>query len=405
MFRPSRSPKRAARRRESGLALVLSMFALTAILLAATSATLVGHAGIRATRNYREASQVHFVAESAIAHAMQVVNGPGVINFQNDVVTQWVTLFGIAPRAFGPAAGYSYTVSSFTDPANVINSGRFVATATGPEGASNVVVARVNRTNIPATAPGSLYLSQDGSTNATFNGESFRIDGNDHNLTGGLAIPNNPIPGISTRNATNTAEAMGSLSTTQRDNVTGLGFIAGPPAVPSIMTSPAAPTVAQLDQIAADLLARAGVVNITDTQIAGLATFGTSLLPQISYFSDPGGITIKGTGNAAGAGIMIVEGDLTIQGHLDFIGLVIVRGRTRVGGTGLTTDTGNATLYGSLWTNDVNLSVGGSAVINYSSQGLALANLVSGGSALPTPVQLTSLIDCAQAAAGAAGCP
>ncbi len=403
MSRPFRSPKRAARRRQSGLALVLSMFALTAILLAATSATLVGHAGIRATRNYREASQVHFVAESAIAHAMQAVNGPGVVNFQNDVVTQWATLFGIASRTFGPSSGYSYTVSSSSDPANVVNSGSFVATATGPEGARNVVVGRVNRTNIPSTAPGALYLSQDGNTNATFNGDSFRIDGNDHNLTGGLASPNNPIPGISTRNAANTAEASSSLSAGQRDNVVGLGFIAGPPAVPSIMTSPAAPTVAQLDQIATDLLARPGVVTIGDTQITGLTTFGTSLLPQITYFNNSSGVTIKGAGSASGAGIMIVEGDLTIQGHLDFTGLVIVRGRTRVGGT--TEETGNATLYGALWTNDVNLTVGGSAVINYSSQGLALANQVSGGSALPTPVQLTSLIDCSQAAAGAAGCP
>ncbi len=403
MARPSRSLKRSARRTESGLALVLSMFALTAIVLAVASATLIGQADIRATRNYREASQVHFVAESAIAHAMQIVNGPGVVNFQNDVVTQWTTLFGTASRSFGPATGYTYTVSSFIDPANVINSGRFVATATGPEGAQNVVVARVNRTNIPSTAPGALYLSQDGNTNATFNGDSFRVDGNDHNLTGGLAVPNTPIPGISTRNAANTSEAISSLSSGQRDNVTGLNFIAGPPAIPSIMTSPAAPSVSQLDQMAVDLLARAGVVTIPDTQITGLATFGTQLLPQITHFSDPSGVTIKGAGNASGAGIMIVEGDLTIQGNLDYIGLIIVRGRTRVGGT--LTDTGHATLYGSLWSNDVNLTVGGSAIINYSSQGLALANLVSGGAALPTPIQLTSLIDCSDAPAGVLGCP
>src|SRR5260370_27069856 len=118
MSRPSGSPKRAARRRESGLALALSMFALTAILVAATSALLVASADIRATRNYREASQVHFVAESAIAHAMQVVNGPGVVNFQNDVVTPWGTLFGTGARTFGPVGGYTYTVSSLTDPAD-----------------------------------------------------------------------------------------------------------------------------------------------------------------------------------------------------------------------------------------------------------------------------------------------
>ena len=61
--------------------------------------------------------------------------------------------------------------------------------------------------------------------------------------------------------------------------------------------------------------------------------------------------------------------------------------------------------YGALWTNDLNLTVGGSAIINYSSQALSLANLASGGTTLPAPVQLTSLIDCTQEVAGTAGCP
>src|SRR5437867_3662661 len=274
----TRSPERAARSAESGMALVLAMFALTTILVAAVSALVVGSADIRATRNYREASQVHFVAESAIAQAMQAVNGPGVVNFQNDVVSQWTTLFGIAPRAFAPVGGYTYTVSSFVNPADAVNSGRFVATATGPEGASNVVVARVNRSNIPATAPGAIYLSQNGRTNSTFNGNGFLIDGDDHLLTGGLANPNHPIPGISTRNDTNTQEAIDSLSTDQRDNVTGLGFIAGPPPVPSILTSPAAPSVDQLNQFANDLIARPTTVVCPLTQLTGgLPPFGTTL--------------------------------------------------------------------------------------------------------------------------------
>src|SRR5213076_2848765 len=194
-----------------GMALALAMFALTTIVVASTSALLVASADIRATRNYRQASQVHFAAESAIAHAVQVVNGPGVVNFQNDVVSNWATLFGTGTRSF-PVAGYAYTVSSTADPADVVNSGRFVATATGPESVRNVVVARVTRSNIPATAPGAIYLSQDGHTNSTFNGNGFTIDGNDHLLGGGLANPNHPIPGLSTRNDTNTQEAINSLS-------------------------------------------------------------------------------------------------------------------------------------------------------------------------------------------------
>jgi len=398
----TRSARRAPRPAESGIALVLALFAMTTLLVVAASALLVGSADIRATRNYREASQVHFVAESAIAHAMQVVNGPGVVNFQNDVVTPWPTLFGSAALTFGPVGGYAYTVSAVSDPIDPVNWGRFVATATGPEGVRNVVAARVNRSNIPTAAPGAIYLSQDGRTDSTFNGDGFKIDGNDHLYTGGLASPNHPVPGLSTRNDTNTQEAINSLSSGQRDNVLGLGFIAGSPAVPSILTSPVAPSVAQLNQFAADLVARPGVVIINDSSIHGNTTFGTETEPQITYFNNSSGVVL-GNGNASGAGIMIVEGDLTIQGSLEFKGLVIVRGRTRVDGT--TTDSGNATLYGSLLTNDVNLTVGGSVLVNYSSQALGLANQASGGMALPAPVQLASLIDCSQAVAGTAGCP
>src|SRR5439155_1363070 len=261
------------------------------------------------------------------------------------------------------------------------------------------VVERVVRSNIPATAPGAIYLSQDGKTNSTFNGNGFTIDGNDHLLSGGLANPNHPVPGISTRNDTNTHEAIDSLDSGQRDNVTGLGFIAGPSPVPSILTSPAAPSTDQLNQFANDLISRPGVVVTPMTQVTGgLPPFGTTEHPQITYFNDPSGVTVKGAGNVEGVGILIVEGDLTIQGSLSFSGLIIVRGRTRVIGT--TTDTGNATLYGALWTNDLNLTIGGSAVMNYSSAALAFANQASGGMTLPTPVQLTSLIDCSQAVAG-----
>jgi hypothetical protein len=108
-------------------------------------------------------------------------------------------------------------------------------------------------------------------------------------------------------------------------------------------------------------------------------------------------------GNAHGAGIMIVDGDLTIDGNFEFKGLIIVRGRTRVTADPATSIFGDATIYGSLWTNDLHLDVGGSAIVNYSSQALALANVVNGGEALPAPIKVVALADCSQAPA-APGC-
>jgi hypothetical protein len=379
---------------------VFALVVMTALVALAAAGLQAGNNDIQATRNYRGAAQVHYVAESAIAQALQVVNGPGVVHFGNEIVAQWGALFGNGSRNFAPLPGFVYTVAPFVNLANPAGSGRFVATATGPEGVRKVVVAQVIRSNIPSTAPGAIYISSDTPTNATFNGNSFLVDGNDRNFLGGPG-PGSPIPGISTRNDINTQETIASLDALQKDNVVGLGFLVGPPTMPSVKTSPAAPSVAHINQIVTDLLALPGVVTNNDTNVTGNATFGTQALPVITYFTQS--VEIKGNGNASGAGIMIVEGDLTIKGSLDFKGLIIVRGQTRV--VGDTEVIGNATVYGSLWTNDINLIVGGSALVQYSTQALTLANMVGMGGALPAPVQIVALVDCSQVPGGTGGCP
>ena len=144
---------RRPKRRERGMVLVMALFTMAALLVAATGALLVGSSDIRATRNYRGAAQVHFAAESAILDALQTVNGPGVVNFQNEIVNNWTTLWGASSRNFGPFSGFTYNVSVYSG-ANPANDGRFVATATGIEGVKNVVVAIVTRSNVPSTAPG-----------------------------------------------------------------------------------------------------------------------------------------------------------------------------------------------------------------------------------------------------------
>jgi hypothetical protein len=394
---------RSARRRERGMALVLTLFAITTLLMVAAVGLNIGSSTVQATRNYRGASRVHMVAESGISEALQIINGPGVVHLENDVVTPWPGLYGTQNKAFAPHSGFSYYVSTYATASDPKNKGMLVAKAYGPEGEANSVVALIVRSDVPTTSPGAIYLASDSPTNANFQGNAFAVDGNDHNYTGGYG-PNPPVPGISTRNDSNTQEAINSLNATQKDNVTGLNYSAGPPIVPSVSTSPAAPTADQLSQIINDILAGPPVVpgNNAD-QINGNATFGTTAAPVVTYFNNPDGVTIKGNGNASGAGIMIVEGDLTIQGTLDFKGLILVRGKTNVAAD--TDVTGNATIYGSLWTSDLNLNVGGSAIVYYSTQALALANQVVLNGALPAPVKVTQLADCALVAPGVGGCP
>jgi hypothetical protein len=390
------------RRRERGMALVLTLFAIATLLMVAAAGLNIGSASVQATRNFRGASRVHMVAEAGISEALQIINGPGVINLQNDVVTPWGAIYGSQNKTFSPHSGFSYYVSAFASTTDPVNSGRLVAKAYGPEGEFNAVVAAVIRSDVPSTAPGAIYLASDAATNSTFQGQAFAVDGNDHNYTGGYG-PNPPVPGISTRNDSNTQEAINSLNGTQMDNVTGLNFSAGPPIVPSISTSPAAPTAAMLSQMIDDILADPMRVDYTNSMIVGNWTFGTPAAPQISYLSNTSGVTIQGGGTVQGAGILIVEGDFTIQGTLDFKGLILVRGKTSVEAD--TSVTGNATVYGSLWTGDLNLNVGGSAIIYYSTQALALADQVIPSGALPAALKVTQLADCALVAPGVGGCP
>ena len=405
MHTSTRTRRSARHPREAGLALAASLFVLAMLLLITASSVMIGSTNVLATRNFRGAARAHFVAESAIMDALQTFNGPGVINFQNDVVGLWPTSYGAGSRAFAPLPGFTYTVTATATPGNPAGAGRFIATANGPERERNVVVANISRSALPLTAPGAVYLATDQHTDATFTGNAFLIDGNDHNYTGGTG-PGAPVPGIATRNDTNTQEALGSLKNQQPNDVLGLGFLHGPPTVASIGTYPAAPTIAQMNQFIDDLLARAGVVNDSSTKINGNQAYGTTDAPQITHLTASGGVTIKANGNVSGAGILIVESDLTIQGNLDFKGLVLVRGHTNVQNDPSQTEvTGNGTIWGSLWTQDFNFVVGGSAEVLYSSQAMQLANQVGGGGALPEALVVNSLADCAELPAGTGGCP
>jgi len=405
----SQSRTTSRHERERGMALAITLFGIALLSLVLAASLLVGSSDARATRSYRRTTQIHFVAESAILHAVQVANrsaGIGVENFQNDVVNNWGNIWSPNTQTFSALPGFTYTVLALPNAADPGGSGWFRATAFGPEGSTNEVVASVSRSIIPSTAPGALHLANSGATNCDFTGNAFSISGNDMNYTGGVG-PGSAVPGISTLNDTNTQEAISSLNNNQEHDVTGLGFSASP-LIPSVKTSPGAPSAAQIDAMVNDLLASPGVV----TQDSGTYNNSSTIpgwqcknndpapIPEITHFN--GDVILKGNGNISGEGILIVDGNLTLNGAIDFKGLIIVRGQTRV-----TSDTGvmgNAQIWGSLWTTDINMVVGGSAFIQYSTQALALANQINNGRSLPSKLVINSMVDCAAVPAGTNNC-
>jgi hypothetical protein len=396
------------RRGERGVTMVMAVLTMAALLVLVAGGLVSSSASLRTTHNYGYATQALFVAESGVLDAVKTINGPGVVNYETEVAESWSTVFGGNARTFSGTAGYSYTVLPVVtawDAADAGNRGTLRAVAVGPQSTTTAVVARVTRSNIPGTAPGAIYIANDNPTDADFDGNSFVVDGNDRNYTGGTGSAA-PVPGIATRNAANAAETIASMNAGQLDNVTGLGFNPGPPVIPSVQTAPAGPSQEHINQIIDALLERPhSVCPNNRINNSTTCTYGTTEAPQITHLSNPDGVIVQNSGNVSGAGILIVEGGFRIQGTVDFRGLILVRGPTEIDYEMDTDLGGNATVYGSLWTTDLSFEIGGSAIMQYSSQALALANQSGGGGALPAPVTITSLLDCSMVAPGTNGCP
>ena len=94
--------------------------------------------------------------------------------------------------------------------------------------------------------PGAVYLSSDESANATFNGNTFLIDGNDGRLDGGAGTAL-AVFGVATRTEVNAQAVRDSLAGTQRDNVMGRDYSPGPPIQPSVAAT-AGPSDAEISQ-------------------------------------------------------------------------------------------------------------------------------------------------------------
>jgi len=359
------------------------------LLLAFGSFTVLGTSlDQRASSHYDTGNRAFFAAESGILRALNAMNGPGVIHFQNDVVSRWSNLYGSGTKSLSSDPRATYQVSVTADPASPGTKGTVTVTGGGPLQAKRVLQVKLAKAGFEG-APGAIHLAADDGVDATFNGDAFDVDGRNHSKVG--ALLNDIVkPGITTRTDGVKDEVVNSLSNQQKDNVKGLGF-SNSPLTPSVMRA-GGPGVDDLDVFTADLLARPGVVRENGRHFNGDDIFGTVASPRITYMTNP---DVRLNGHASGAGILIVDGSITINGTLDFVGLIIVRGDTVINASGSDDDEtvvlGNATILGSLWTGNLAITVGGSAIIDYCQECLQLVDNVGGQpGAIPRPMTVVS---------------
>ena len=366
---------------QRGITLITTLLLLLLFLSLGAFALQLSGLDFKITTNQTTGTQTLYVAESGLMHAMAVINNVGVINFTNDVVANWGTLFPASNSIPGaPQLTYTVSVTSYGTAPTV---GILTSRATGYDGSARVIEARLRYG--PINGVGALYLAAD-DVAPTFGGTSLTINGNDH-LADGTLNPSGPsYPGIATHSSLATTEVVSALSTSgsnpQINDVTGAGFV--PYQTPSVAIG-AGPSTSYMNTLANNVLTQnaAQVVQIPDSSITSGTTLnlGSQSAPQITELTAS---SVKVAGNIVGYGILIVDGSITITGTMNFYGLVIVRGITSIGdpATGMS---GNAMIVGSLWTSSVDIQIAGSATLDYSSQALTTYASAVAGNANPMP--------------------
>lgn len=374
------------RNNESGFA-ILAIFLLLILLASLGAATLLfSGMDLRSTTHYTTGRQAFFAAEAGILHALGTINARGVQNFQTDIVpsTEWTRLYGASTKVLPSDDTSGYTVAITTHPTDPVNRGRITAIGTGPLQARRVLTVDLRKGIIGSQ--GALYMANDNVTPEFGARDQFEINGNDHNIDSSVN-PSGPVkPGVATRNDEVTQLAKDTLSDPQKEKVTGQGFSLDP-LDPSVMTT-GGPDVTDLERIVDNILNLPGVVEENRQSVVD-GTYGSLASPQITHMTAS---RTKLTGSFSGVGILIADGDFEIQGDANFIGWMIIRGATVLASNpdSESNVAGNSVIVGSLWTGDLVVQIGGSAIIDYCETCMQLIDGIGPGITVPRVMTVTS---------------
>lgn len=236
--------------------------------------------------------------------------------------------------------------------------------------ARSVTEAIVHRTDVNVVVDQAAYVD-DPLAQFKFSGSAFLISGIDVNLEG-TPGPNAPVPGIGTPGDPEWIRKQ--LKKNQLELIQGAG------GRPSVMTVDEVDLTAQMTQYAS---LATQVWSGADEKYGGDIGDLEHMHPVIAHAK--GHLSLYG--NTKGCGILIVNGDLTVNGSFDFVGLIYAGGAVTFNGGG-----GGKNLRGALFTlgavTGPDLLLNGSVQIRYSSEALTtVSSRLTGALALVSWIQ------------------
>ena len=262
--------------------------------------------------------------------------------------------------------------SSFSN--NELFGGRYDINISGPDSlvlvTSKATFMNIQHTTVVEAAadkvplhpgPGAMYLSSGtvaGLKKNAING-NIEINGNDHDINGNLN-GGSSVPGIAVDGETQKASVVDMITKNTIDQVLGSG---GTPSVSAITNTVDWSEYAQLIADNPDILID------SQEKIKTENSWGTLVEPKITFVN--GDIKINNSQAADGCGILVVNGNLEINGGFEYTGLVIAFKNTSID----IKLNGNAQILGSLVVagNEINVDVSsGNFNALYSSEALNL---------------------------------
>ncbi|MDH3257290.1 MAG: hypothetical protein OEM27_06705, partial [Nitrospinota bacterium] len=412
---------------ESGAALVIALLLMIAMISLVPAALQVTSSEFDRSENFSDNRELFYMAEAGLERGKSVVQatplnellaGPDglvsatpsdAVNDDNGTVAGVGDTADNAPYtwnnvayddvAFNTPAGdpvgtYFFRVFDNGDDADITTDSDEMVVIEGvglnAEGDTKTLNALVRRkVLLPGTMPGAVTLT--GPTSIiSVGGTGFNVYGADGTGGNGYALDGTSDTSCDGQEAVSTesdgtiqyvpknGEASCTDPTCMAANATSYPSFSGTSGnSPAIETGQDEFTGLEAERMRDELIPQATVTYSGPKNFSGV-TMGTDLAPEITYFDS----SLKLNGSSTGAGVLIIDGDLTISGSLDFHGVILVGSCSTCGCPtcpGGLAGTGSAQIYGAMVVgNAVNATVNftGSADIYYSCEGIGLAESI-----------------------------
>ena len=359
---------KALMRDERGMALAIAIFALVVVGALVAGAFFAGTQEQRVGENQRRVQTSFGVAEAGAQERVMSWD-PATMNKRASYPLDSVVIGpnATAPGGTGTYGGYSYKVGPNVFLIDVTGRDRATAQGGGLGGGGG---ARQRIGMLARIAPIEFGIKASLTTQGGVSvGGNALVNGADQNPTGWTSCdpPGAPMAGV--------RDNGGTVSTGGSGSVTGNPPVVNDPTIKdSTFTTFGGATYSQLAG-RANITLGGGNLNIAPVVTNGvcdktiLTNWGdgdTPTSPCGSYFPIihvTGSLTVNGV---QGQGILLVDGDLMVNGSFNFYGIVILQGDLKTAGGG----TSDAHFWGGVMAKNADLStqnLNGHATLNFSS--------------------------------------